>query len=258
MSRNILIGTSGYSYREWVGPFYPQGTQPKDYLSVYADTFDFTEINFTYYRQPEWRTMARMVEVTPPGFMFSVKIFSGVTHSREGDLKSEISRFLESLRPLIDSFRLAAVLVQFPFSFHYVRENRRYLDAVCACMEGIPAAVEFRNMEWYKESVFKGLEKRSISFVNVDMPELSGLPESTEIVTAPPAYLRMHGRNSQEWWTGDSATRYRYKYSDEQLSSWTGGIRSMQESAGRVVVAFNNHWEGYAAADALNMKTMLQ
>jgi uncharacterized protein YecE (DUF72 family) len=254
----LLIGTSGFSYKDWIGPVYPPGTPPKDYLGLYQREFNFTELNFSYYKMPDYRTLDRMVHITNDNFMFSIKSHKSVTHEISMSLYDNIKEFRDGIAPLIESAKLAAILIQFPFSFHYTAESRKHLLAVCKAFEGLPAAVEFRNDAWQRESVYKGFEDYGITLVNVDEPDLPGLPKPTAIVTAHTAYLRFHGRNSAQWWTGDNASRYDYCYTEAELSEWIPKIQVMVEKAAKVIIAFNNHWKGQAVTNAKMIKNILE
>ena len=255
---NILIGTSGFSYKDWVGPVYPQGTPAKNYLPLYAKEFSFTELNFSYYRQPDPRTMERMVYATGDEFMFAVKAHQSITHEISESFGDDIKEFKQGIEPLIQASKLVAILIQFPYSFHYTAESRKHLLAVCDGFAGLPAAVEFRSDEWQRDSVYKGLAQHNICFVNVDEPALKGLPKPTDIVTSNIAYARFHGRNAKQWWTGDNASRYDYQYSDEELSEWIPRICKMAEKSTKVIVAFNNHWRGQAVTNAKRVREMLE
>lgn len=254
---NILIGTSGFSYKDWVGPVYPPGTPAKSYLSVYAKEFSFTELNFSYYRQPDPRTMERMVYVTGDDFDFAVKVHQSITHEISESFSNDVKLFKVGIEPLIQASKLAAILIQFPYSFHYTAESRKHLLAICEEFEALPAAVEFRNSEWQRDSVYNGLKEHNITFVNVDEPEVKGLPKPTDIVTSNIAYARFHGRNKKQWWTGDNMSRYDYLYSDEELSEWVPRINTMAEKCAKVIVAFNNHWRGQAVTNAKRVREML-
>lgn len=253
----VLIGTSGYSYPDWVGHVYAPGTPEKDFLKHYCRHFPMTELNFSYYHQPDARTVGRMVHVTPDTFRFAIKAYKGLTHELSAGLEPEVRVFKEGIRPLIDAGRLASVVMQFPYSFHYTTQSRRYLDALCGQFEGIASAVEFRNAEWQRDSVYKGLERRRVALVNVDEPLLAGLPRPTAIVTAPHAYVRFHGRNAANWWNGDNTSRYDYAYSGDELAEWVPRVRQMAAKASTVMVLFNNHFQGKAAEDARKLKAML-
>src|SRR4051812_48756407 len=113
----LYIGTSGYSYADWLGPVYPQGTRKTDFLNHYQTLFKTTELNFTYYRIPTAATLAKMAASVESGFLFSVKAPREVTHSDHGtESQTAISAFLAALRPLKDQQKFACVLLQFPSS----------------------------------------------------------------------------------------------------------------------------------------------
>lgn len=253
----ILTGTSGYSYKDWVGPVYPPGTAAKDYLRLYAERFAMTELNFSYYRQPDPRMLERMAHITPDRFRFAVKAHKSLTHERSDNPAGDAAVFKRGIAPLIEASKLCAVLVQFPYSFHYTPKNRTYLKALCEELAGIPTAVEFRTDQWQRESVYEGFRARGIAYVNVDEPSLAGLPRPSATVTAPLAYVRFHGRNRRTWWEGDNTSRYDYLYSDELLGEWVPRIEAMAEEASTVVVTFNNHRRGQAVENAAGLRAMM-
>ena len=253
----ILIGTSGFSYQDWVGPFYPAGTSKQDFLKLYARKFPLVELNFSYYRQPDPKTLIRMVENTPPGFLFSIKAHRSLTHDIKDDFPESIRLFKEGIAPLVEADRLAAILFQFPYSFHYIPQSRQHLKEVCSAFSGLPAVVEFRNAEWQKDSVYEGLRSHHIGLVSVDEPELPKLPRADTTVTAEPAYIRFHGRNKKNWWTGDNASRYDYLYSKEELVDWLPLIEKILRQVRLLLITFNNHSRGQAVRNALDLKQLL-
>ena len=253
----LLIGTSGYSYDDWVGPVYAPGTSSKDYLRLYARLFALVELNFSYYRQPDARTVARMAHTTPDEFRFSVKGHKTLTHESGSDLDTQARVFHEGIRPLVEAGKLAAVLMQFPYRFHYTAAARRHLDRLCGLFSQVPLAVEFRNNEWQRDTVYRGLRARGVAFVNVDGPLLTGLPRPTALVTAPHAYVRFHGRNADSWWSGDNVSRYAYAYCEDELAQWVPRILDMHKKAATLLLLFNNHSKGKAIEDARRIAVML-
>ena len=193
----MFIGTSGYSYKEWVGPVYPPGTNQRDFLRLYAGEFSVVELNFSYYHQPEARVMTRMMEATPDSFLFTIKGYQGLTHEISSDLHAEAAQFKEGISPLVEASRLGAVLLQFPYRFHYTIDNRRYLQRLCSEFENVPLAVEFRHQEWLRESVYDTLHELDIALICVDEPNLPKLIKPSDRVTAHFSYIRFHGRNKK-------------------------------------------------------------
>ena len=253
----VLVGTSGYSYDDWVGPFYPQGLNKREYLSFYAAEFPVVELNFSYYTQPNASNLERMIEKTPEGFRFTIKAHQSLTHNIGEDLPKEIERYKQGIQPLVESGRLAAILLQFPYSFHYTPDSRRHLQRLCESFAELPKAVEFRGNEWQRDSVYRGLSDAKTALVNVDEPRLPKLPTPTEVVSAELAYLRFHGRNAANWWKGDNVSRYDYLYGTEELSEWLPMIERMLAKARLLLVIFNNHSRGQAIQNARQLQGLL-
>jgi uncharacterized protein YecE (DUF72 family) len=254
----ILVGTSGYSYDDWVGPFYPAGTARSDFLALYAREFPAVELNFSYYRQPDARRLEGMLAATPASFLFTLKAHRSMTHEIGGSWTEDIEAFRRGVRPLADSGRLAAVLLQFPYSFAYTPGSRTRLSELCARLEGLPLAVEFRKADWARPSVEEGLRERGVALVSVDEPDLPGLPAAAVRVTADLAYIRFHGRNAARWWTGDSSGRYDYLYSSEELAPWAQRVQAILSRVRLLLVFFNNHARGQAVANARAFREILE
>ncbi|AEV28107.1 hypothetical protein SpiGrapes_0244 [Sphaerochaeta pleomorpha str. Grapes] len=253
----ILIGTSGYSYTEWVGPVYPTGTKASEYLGLYASLFETVELNFSYYRMPEAAQLQSMHEQAP-SLVFSIKAHETLTHSIDpASWKSEATLFRSALEPLLSSDSLKAVLLQFPYSFHYEPDQRRYLDALIRFLQGLPLAVEFRNAQWYNNRTLDALRALQVAFVSLDLPQVKGNPPIMDVATAPLAYLRLHGRNGETWWGSDAASRYDYLYSERELASLAQRIRALATGTSTVVVYFNNHRKGQAVINAQRLRILL-
>ncbi len=248
---DIRIGTSGYDYPEWRGSFYPPGLARKDFLSFYSEQFDTLEINFTYYGQPRAEIFDRMLGRLRRPIDFAVKAYRNLTHERDArTLPATACEFRAGIDPLIRAGRLAAVLLEFPSSFHYSAGERVYLARLLDELEGIPLVVELRNAEWYSARVIEALRARNVGLCILDAPRLPGLPPVLDLVTADLAYVRFHGRNAFAWWTGDAGTRYEYFYSPEELSAWAPRLGSLGSQARKIRVYFNNHRRGNAASNA--------
>ena len=254
----ILVGTCGYSYNEWVGPVYPQATKREQFLSLYASRFKTVELDYTFYKMPEPGNMTKLVEGSQ-GLTFAVKAHQTLTHTIDtAKWQDQAKIYIEAIKPLQENGRLEAVLLQFPFSFHYENDNRRYLGKILDVFSGIPAAVEFRNAEWINNRVIDGLKGRGVTLVGLDMPDLKGLPPTMDVVTAPLAYFRLHGRNKETWWGSDSTARYDYLYTDSELEAVTERIKQIIVKADRILVYFNNHARGQAVENAETLAKILE
>jgi len=191
LAGEIRIGTSGYSFKDWVGPIYPERLPQKEWLSYYAREFNTVEINSTYCRVPSPYMMATLVrKVRPKAFVFVVKVPKEMTHDR-GEFDDTVELFLSGIQPMLDAGCLGSLLAQFPYSFKQRQESFRHLERLReAIPRDIPLHVEFRNEWWYRPKVFDFLREHDLGFVNVDLPPLSGLPqEKTAIVRTGPATL---------------------------------------------------------------------
>lgn len=246
----VLIGTSGYYYPDWVGPFYPPGTGKDNFLEYYSARFPFCELNFSYYQMPLRSRLIDLMRQCPENFLFSVKAHKSITHERGPESAGQAEEFFHALHPMMAEDRLAAVLLQFPYSFHYTPANRRYLAEVLKPLEGLPLCVEFRNREWMLERVYEGFAELGVGYVQTDNPELDNLPLPTSTVTSDTGYIRFHGRNRENWWSGDNVSRYDYLYSGNELQSWLCRIEDIAKKVKRLLIAFNNHHKGKAVQNA--------
>ena len=254
----ILIGTCGYSYNEWIGPVYPEGSKRDDFLPLYASRFGTVELDYSYYQMPKAESLGRMA-ADAPGLGFAIKAHQSLTHKiDDSKWRDEAKTYIEALEPLREAGRLEAVLLQFPYSFHYEAENRRYLDKILEEFAGIQTAVEFRNADWLNNRVIDGLRSRGAALVGLDMPDLKGLPPRMDVVTAPLAYFRLHGRNKETWWGSDGAARYDYLYSDKELEATAERLKQILVTADRVLVYFNNHRRGQAVKNAEKLKEIIK
>ena len=252
-----MVGTCGYSYEEWRGELYPPELPKEDFLRYYSLFFPFVELDYSWYSMPKASSLAGMAARTPRDFRFAVKAHRSLSHDRGHDWRERALEFARALEPLAAEGRLAAVLVQLPYSFKYGSGERRYLAALCDALAAFPLAVEFRNDEWGGESVLEELDRRGAALVLVDRPDLPGLPRASTAVTGRMSYLRFHGRNAESWWGGDATSRYDYLYPEEELRAKLPALREIEAKAELLLVAFNNHARGRAVANARTLAGLL-
>lgn len=253
----IYIGTSGFSYDDWAGVYYPPRLPKRDWLAFYSREFNTLEVNATYYALPSPKTMARMALKTLEGFLFTVKAHQDMTHKRE-DNAATFARFRLALQPLLEEGKLGCILAQFPYSFHANALNRDYLLQFKERLEGLPIVVEFRNRAWLVPTTFAFLRQHGLGFCCVDEPDLPGLIPPMAEATASVAYVRFHGRNKDKWWEHEHAyERYDYAYSREELQEWVPKIRGLDAIAERTFVFANNHWQAKAIDTARQLRLLL-
>lgn len=254
----VLVGTSGFSYKDWVGPFYPPGLSNRAWLEFYSREFPTCELNFTYYRVPDRGVLGRMATRVPRGFLFSVKAHKGITHDRD-DPERIVGAMLEGITPLIEQDGFACLLLQFPHSFHANAANRDYLRKLRGWLGGVDTVVEFRSRDWISDQTFDELRRLEFGFCCVDQPLLKGLVPPIAVATSRIAYIRFHGRNSRKWWSHKEAwERYDYTYSDEELHPWVRNIRELDASSSMTLIYMNNHWQGQAVGTARQLRAMLE
>ena len=261
----IRFGPAGWSYRDWEGIVYPaEKAKGFDALRYLAEYFDTVEVNSTYYHPAAAKTArswARRVQ-EHADFRFTAKLWKRFTHDREAWGSAEVGMVRAGMDPLAEAGRLGAILVQFPWSFRRTDENREWLDDVATAFRDYSLAVEVRHESWNEPEFFDSLRERGIGFVNVDQPQFDNSIEPSAVATAPVGYVRVHGRNYQDWWRKDAGVtaRYDYLYSAEELEPWaqrTREIASAAETRDTYVVT-NNHARGKAAANALTLRSMVE
>jgi uncharacterized protein YecE (DUF72 family) len=253
----LYFGTSGFSYSDWLGSFYPRGMPRREWLSYYAREFNALELNSTYYALPKPSVLEAMVGKTGEGFLFSVKANQEMTHQRQQDSRVFVA-FAHMLQPFIDAGKLGCVLAQFPYSFGCSRQNRDYLALFREWLRDLPLVVEFRHAQWLKPEVFDWLRNRNIGFCCVDEPQLPNLLPPLAEVTSDIGYVRFHGRNAAKWWQREHAyERYDYAYSAEELKEWLPRINKLNSLTEKTFVFANNHWRGQAIGTIRQLRFML-
>lgn len=250
----LRVGTSGYSFKDWVGPFYPPGTPEGKMLDYYREFFSTVELNSTYYRILHPKVSRNIVSRVPEDFRFIIKLHSSMTHSRDAtDLQWKSYR--EMLEPFRESGRLTGLLAQFPYSFKPSGKSVRYIEDLNERTEDLTMAVEFRYDEWFHGDILQRLSDGGMAPVSVDLPRLPHLPPPVPVGGNPFGYLRMHGRNASQWWEG-GPLRYDYTYGRGELEAWLPAIDRLGKESGTVFVMFNNCHFGQAARDAIRMKEL--
>ncbi len=165
------LGCSGWAYDDWVGPFYPNGTPPSEFLTRYARVFRTVEVDSSFYRPPSPFLVRRWAGATPQGFRFALKVPRDVTHPAAGtDGLGVLERFLSSLAPLRGSGKLGAVVLQFPASFR-ARERARLQTLLDSVPVDVPLAVELRHGSWWTEETRQQLERRKACLVWSVVPD---------------------------------------------------------------------------------------
>jgi uncharacterized protein YecE (DUF72 family) len=257
------IGVAGWSYEDWKGIVYPAGAGRRfDPLEYVARFFDVVEINSSFYRVPPaaWtRSWARRVE-DHPRFRFTAKLWRGFTHERNGaPAGADVAEYREGIDPLAEEDRLLAVLAQFPWSFRNGPEERRWLASVVEAFAEYPLVLEVRHASWDEPETLAWLAERGVSLATIDQPLHEGSLGPVDRRTGPLAYYRFHGRNWAAWFAEGRPTheRYDYLYDRAELEPWAARVTAAASDprVSAVVAITNNHYQGQAAVNALQLKS---
>ncbi|MBV8637874.1 MAG: DUF72 domain-containing protein [Candidatus Eremiobacteraeota bacterium] len=256
----IYVGTCGYSYKDWVGPFYPPATKPAEMLRYYRSRFTAVEIDSSYYGIPSTNTIGSLNKRTPTEFRFSFKAPQTVTHppDTKASVHDDARLLSEVIAPIHTSKKLACVLLQFPNGFKRTPTNEHYLLRAIEAFDSLPLVVEFRTSEWQNDETEQLLRENDVSLCNVDLPHLEGLPHASSDATGPIGYVRFHGRNAKTWWHGTNVTRYQYLYTSEELVPWTDRVAEIDAQVRETYAFFNNHARGSAARNAEMFEELLR
>lgn len=236
---NILLGTSGWSYKEWEEVFYQKGEKSK--LRAYSRIFDTVEIDSTFYRFPSKGMVMGWLRYSPSNFVFTAKLPKVITHDKKlglkENVKADLEAYLELMRPLRLGGKLGCLLIQLPPSYDYNPEN---LESFFNILDPFfRYAVEFRNVSWMREETWELLTKFKVAYTIVDEPLL---PSEVHLTTDF-AYFRWHGRGKKPW--------FDYLYKKAEIDEWVPKVEDAAEKVTKVYGYFNNHFHGHAPENCL-------
>jgi len=263
----IRVGPAGWSYPDWEGRVYPAlkpaGFHPLAHLARY---FGCIEINSSFYALPRREHAVRWAGLVAghPEFRFLVKLNREFTHAHEpetphGRWERLAEEFGEGIEPLRASRKLSAVLVQFPASFLFGRAEVRRIGRIRGLFPGTPMVLEVRHASWFDPPAIDTVRGLSYSLAYVDLPPAWNHPPPWHGPTGPIGYLRLHGRNSREWFRHEAGRdeRYDYLYSSEELDALAAVARRIAGEHPETFVVTNNHFEGKAVASGLEILSLL-
>jgi uncharacterized protein YecE (DUF72 family) len=240
-NRQIFIGTSGWHYKHWKGPFYPSDMNTKDFLPYYADRFETTEINNTFYSLPQEKTLKQWQSRVQKDFVFSVKASRYITHMKKlKDPEAGLSRFLPIVKALDKN--PGPVLFQLPPKWNCNADRlKRFLEV----LDGHEHqwVFELRDRSWFNDEVLKLLSDHGAALCIYDMEQ----EVSPKEITTDFTYIRLHGPGA----------KYQGDYDTQALAGWAGAFSSWAAKGIRVYCYFDNDEQGFAARDALRLKNML-
>lgn len=239
-SKNIFIGTSGWHYDHWKGPFYPENLPAEKMLSYYSQHFQAVEINNSFYRLPDSESFAGWRKTVPGPFVFTVKGSRYITHMKKLIDPSETVPPLLAAATALKS-KLGPILFQLPPRWKINPERLREF------LKFLPAkfryAFEFRDSSWFDDRIYRCLRERGAAFCIYD---LAGRL-SPKAVTADFIYIRLHGPGKA----------YQGQYDTNTLAGWAGAFAAWQNQGKEIFCFFDNDQAGYAAQDALRLQEMI-
>lgn len=269
---SILVGPAGWSYKDWEGIFYPAGLKraqhPAEYVARY---FDVIEINTSFYGpvKPEVARLWCRKVAGNRDFKFTAKLYKAFTHAPGAAVQPTSAATLaptnederavkEGLDVLAAEGRFGALLIQFPISFKNTDENREYLVELLQRFREYPLAVEVRHASWNSEGILRSFAEQGVSFCNIDQPILGKSLKPTEHATSAVGYVRLHGRNYEQWFEHEQPhDRYNYLYTMDELARWKTRVENIAKKTEVTYVIANNHYEAKAAVNGLQLKHLL-
>ena len=255
----VRVGPAGWSYPDWSGYVYPTHRSKGFHEATYlAGFFDTIEINTSFYQPLRPDHAASWVDrvAANPAFLFTAKLWQRFTHDPSASAEDEraVRAGFDVLR---DAEKLGAVLLQFPFSFHRNPETISYLTSVLKRFADYPLVVELRHSSWQTKETLALLSEHRAGFCNIDQPVIGHSLTPSAESTSQIGYVRLHGRRYDTWFSDDPTTpsheRYNYLYSLEELDPWVARIHTIQKHTRNIFVVTNNHFQGKAVVNALQL-----
>ncbi len=266
----IYYGTAGWSYKDWVGSFYPKSQSAKfDWLRFYSGYFNCVEVNASYYTYIAPRTVSGWIDKVSDNaeFVFTLKLHQDFTHKRNYD-RQKIKAVNDNLTQLSKAERLGGLLLQFPYSFPYTESNLNYVKELKNIFENYNCFVEVRHKSWLRKEPLEAFKKFDLVYTTIDQPQIGEALPFEPIVVNGKAYLRFHGRNKAEWIKSisnfgkkqtyeEQSARYNYLYSPSELVEIEQIVKPFMEETKELYVIFNNHPKGDAVCNSLELMSIL-
>jgi uncharacterized protein YecE (DUF72 family) len=262
MSR-YYVGTAGWSYADWEGIVYPprreSGVHPLTYLAAYIN---IVEVNSSFYRPPTATMSLLWIKRLAgfPDFLLAVKAHQVFTHDRVHWSHKDVDDFRFGIEPLRARGHLASLLFQFPWSFRYSDAHVDYLVRLFRAFSGDPMTVEVRHSSWDRPAFYELLTHHRVCFCNIDQPVIGqSIVPSARATIRDFSYVRLHGRNTKDWFRKEAGRddRYNYLYHSDELEEWVERIKDLGRNTEKVFVITNNHYRGQALANALQIKNKI-
>jgi len=231
----LRIGCSGWAYEDWIGPFYPKGTQAKDYLKLYSSVFNTVEIDSSFYRMPNQFMVNLWRNSTPNGFVFTAKVPKKITHDAKLRDSTELMDRLHTVMGSLGD-RLGPLIVQLPPSFKYDKDFEALRTFVTELDPKFRHSIEFRHKSWFRQDVYRLLEDSNIA----SCWAISQYVETPRVLTADFIYARMVGDRSITKFNGVQKDR------SVQMAQMRDDIQKAADDVDFAYLFFNNHFAGFS------------
>lgn len=266
----LFIGTAGWSYKDWVGNFYPQQQSSNfDWLKFYSQYFNCVEVNSTYYTYLYPNIAKGWIKKVEDkeDFVFTLKLHQDFTHKRKYS-NENIKSVQDNLKILSNENRLGGLLIQFPYSFPFSLSAAQYIQILNEIFKEHNQFVEVRHSSWNRAEAFDFFKQLDVSLCTIDQPEIGRAVQFNPLLTNEKAYIRFHGRNVEAWIKSinnfskeqsyeQQSERYKYLYSPGELTETLQKIRELYDKVKEIYIIMNNHPQGNAVANAFEMMHML-
>jgi probable DNA metabolism protein len=260
----VRIGVAGWDYPDWSDVVY-SARAGTDKLRAVAKRFDTIEVNSTFYRPVSPKAATEWVHRVAhlPHFRFTAKLWRRFTHDGGAVSPHDVATVRKGFDILLQAQRLVSVVAQFPWSFKRAnKQSQQQLVRILNAFNFLPLHVEFRHDSWLSKEVLSILQDLNVGFVNIDQPELPHCVRATSYVTNRIAYVRLHGRNSANWFREDATRdeRFDYLYSEAELLPWKRRIEKItaRNDIDGVHIIFNNHYRAQAVNNAVLFRRLLR
>ncbi len=255
------VGTVGYSYRDWAGIFYPPGTPPRRQFNIYAQNFDVCELTQFTHQMPDVERMTHFAAQIKTDLKLFVRIHNTFTHCGDIGLALTVAKhFRKAIEPLANEGKLAGLVATFPYAFKNTPDNREYIQQLASAFsftDENPMQLDFRHTSWFTEEAMQWITANALGFVCVDEPSLPGLVPPAVVATGSRVLVRLHGRNAEAWWSGNTATRYDYSYSAAELAELRTRYARLLNRAAEVNFLFHNNWQAQSVLNAKQWRRLV-
>ena len=258
-AQKVSVGVAGWSYDDWNGYVYPRGTRDK--LRFLAGYLDMIEINSSFYRPPQKKTVESWLRRTSdlPRFFFSAKLGQEITHRGRFDSHT-VTAFRNAFEPMAEAGKLKHILAQFRWDFADSEEKRNHLSAICDKFADLSnVTFELRHKSWQSSDALAFLEELGATVANLDYPVTGNPFNMRTCQVGEHAYLRLHGRNSKAWFSKGAGRdeTYNYLYSANEMEDIVDRAVELAGMSKSLTLVANNHYQGKEVLNALEIKSKI-